>query len=69
MELKQFIMEIEVIQKQVPELSRSPPRLQFEHYTPSETEAVYVQEEKNVVYQFNQDQPLSDDFFNQDLGW
>ena len=69
MELKQFIMEIEVIQKQVPELSRSPPRLQFEHYTPSETERVYGQDEENVVYQFNQDQPLSDDFFNQDLGW
>jgi hypothetical protein len=69
MELKQFILEIEVIQKLVPELSRAPPKLQFEHYTPSETESVYMQEEENVDHQFNQDRPFNDDFFNQDLGW
>ncbi|MFH1873724.1 MAG: transposase [Pseudomonadota bacterium] len=49
MELKQFILENEVIQKLVPELSRAPPKLQFEHYRPSETERVYGLEEGEAL--------------------
>jgi hypothetical protein len=79
MELKEFILDVEIIHKTLPRTTRAPPRKVFERYSGDEDIAYELFDELAEI-DISQTSPLNDqaitqaipekeEFFNQELGW
>jgi len=71
MELKEFILEEDLIRKQFSEIARAPPRKTFKQNPVTEDDVVYVAVETGIcnVTEYNQTREETDAWYDQTVNW